>query len=291
MIAITGITGRIGGQLAERLLTVGVAVRAVVRDAHKGDAWTAKGCEVAVADLTDVDALSKAFRGAEVVFVLPPPIFDPEPGFQEAYTAMTAVRDAVRNSGAGKVLYLSTIGAQAKQTTVLSQHTIGEFIFGQLEIPVTYLRPAWFIENTAWDIVSARDNGVMHSFLQPLDKPVPMVAIHDISKLAAELVQENWTGQRVVELEGPSRIAPLDLGAVLSKVLKRQVRVESVPRDSWEGLFVGQGMRNPNPRIRMIDGFNEGWIDFANGFAGTRKGSTTADTVLSDISRNADARR
>jgi hypothetical protein len=50
---------------------------------------------------------------------------------------MTAVRDAVRNSGAGKVLYLSTIGAQARQTTVLSQHTIGEFIFGQLEIPVT----------------------------------------------------------------------------------------------------------------------------------------------------------
>jgi uncharacterized protein YbjT (DUF2867 family) len=285
MIAITGITGRIGGQLAERLLSAGTAVRAVVRDARKGDAWSAKGCEVAVADLTDVDALTKAFRGAEAVFVLPPPIFDPEPGFQEAYTAMTAVRDAVRNSGAGKVLYLSTIGAQARQTSLLSQHTIGEFVLGQLEIPVTYLRPAWFIENTAWDVVSARDNGVMHSFLQPLDKPIPMVAIHDISKLAAELVQENWTGQRVVELEGPSRITPLELGAVLTKVLKREVRVEAVPRGSWEGLFVGQGMRNPNPRIRMIDGFNEGWIDFASGFAGTRKGSTTAETVLSEITQ------
>jgi NAD(P)H dehydrogenase (quinone) len=288
MIAITGITGRIGGQLAERLLSVGAAVRAVVRDARKGDAWTAKGCEVTVADLTDVAALTKAFRGAEVVFVLPPPIFDPEPGFQEAYTAMTAVRDAVRNSGAGKVVYLSTIGAQARQTTLLSQHTIAESIFRQLEIPVTYLRPAWFLENTAWDIASARDNGVMHSFLQPLDKPVPMVAIQDISKLAAELVQENWTGQRVVELEGPSRITPLELGAALSKVLKRDVRVEAVPRDSWEGLFVGQGMRNPNPRIRMIDGFNEGWIDFASGVAGTRKGSTTVDTVLSEMIRNAD---
>jgi uncharacterized protein YbjT (DUF2867 family) len=164
--------------------------------------------------------LTKAFRDAEVVFVLPPPIFDPEPGFQEAYTAMTAVRDAVRNSGAGKVLYLSTIGAQTKQTTVLSQLTIGEFIFGQLEIPVIYLRRAWFIENTAWDIVSARNNGVMHSFLQPLDKPVPMVTV--------ELVQENWTGQRVVELEGPSRTAPLGLGEALSKILKHQVRVEAV---------------------------------------------------------------
>ena len=161
------------------------------------------------------------------------------------------------------MLYLSTIGAQTKQTTVLSQLTIGEFIFGQLEIPVIYLRRAWFIENTAWDIVSARNNGVMHSFLQPLDKPVPMVTV--------ELVQENWTGQRVVELEGPSRTAPLGLGEALSKILKHQVRVEAVPRDSWEGLLVGQGMRSLNPRIRMIDGFNEGWIDFANGFAGTRR--------------------
>ena len=83
MIAITGITGRIGRQLAERLLTVGIAVRAVVRDAHKGDAWTAKGCELAVADLTDVNALTKAFRDAEVVFVLPPPIFDPNRDFRK----------------------------------------------------------------------------------------------------------------------------------------------------------------------------------------------------------------
>jgi uncharacterized protein YbjT (DUF2867 family) len=63
MIAITGITGRIGGQLAERLLTVGVAVRAVVRDARKGDAWTAKGCELAVADLTDVIASHQSLQG------------------------------------------------------------------------------------------------------------------------------------------------------------------------------------------------------------------------------------
>jgi NAD(P)H dehydrogenase (quinone) len=83
MIVISGITGRIGGQLADRLLTVGAAVRAVVRDARKGDAWTAKGCELAVADLTDVIALTKAFRGAVVVFVLPPPILIPNRDFRK----------------------------------------------------------------------------------------------------------------------------------------------------------------------------------------------------------------
>jgi uncharacterized protein YbjT (DUF2867 family) len=289
MIAITGITGRISGRLGDHLLAAGVAVRGVVRDRRKGEAWAAKGCELAVADLTDVDALTRAFRGAEGVFILPPPTFDPEPGFQEAYTAMTALRDAARNAGVGKVLYLSTIGAQARQTNLLSQHTIGEFVFGQLEVPVTYFRPAWFLENAAWDIASARDNGVVHSFLQPLDRQIPMVAIEDIARLAAQLVQENWSGQRVVELEGPSRIAPVDLGTALAKALKRDVKVEAVPRDSWEALFVGQGMRNPYPRIRMVDGFNEGWISFESSFADTRKGSKTIDAVLGELTGNADA--
>jgi uncharacterized protein YbjT (DUF2867 family) len=256
---------------------------------RKGEAWAAKGCELAVADFTDVDALTEAFRDAEGVFVLPPPIFDPEPGFQESYTAMTALRDAVRNSGAGKVLYLSTIGAQAKQTNLLSQHTIGEFVFGQLEVPVTFLRPAWFLENAAWDIASARDNGVIHSFLQPLDRQIPMVAIDDIGRLAAELVQESWSRQRVVELEGRKRVAPIDVGTALAKALKRDVKVEAVPRDSWEALFVSQGMRNPYPRIRMIDGFNEGWISFESSFEDTRKGSTTVDAVLGKLTGSAEA--
>ena len=170
MIAITGITGRIGGQLADRLLAAGVAVRAVVRDPRKAQAWATKGCQLAVADLADTAALTEAFRGTEAVFVLLPPIFDPHPGFLEAYAVANAVRDAVRAAGVGKVLYLSTVGAQAKQTNLLSQHTIGEAVFGQLNIPVTYLRPAWFLENTAWDIASARDQGVIQSFLQPLDR-------------------------------------------------------------------------------------------------------------------------
>jgi uncharacterized protein YbjT (DUF2867 family) len=288
MIAITGITGRIGGQLADRLLAAGVAVRAVVRDPRKAEVWTAKGCELAVAELADVEALAKAFRGAEAVFVLPPPIYDPEAGFQEAYTAMTALRDAVRGAGVGRVLYLSTVGAQAKQTNLLSQHTIGEFIFGQLEIPVTYLRAAWFLENAAWDVPSARDNGVIYSFLQPLDRAIPMVGVDDISRLAAELVQENWAGQRVVELEGPRRVTPLDLGAALAKVLNRDVKVEAVPRDKWAEMFFSQGMRNPYPRIRMLDGFNEGWISFESGENGTRKGSTTVDTVIGQLSGNTD---
>ncbi|MDB5828426.1 MAG: NmrA family transcriptional regulator, partial [Variovorax sp.] len=47
-----------------------------------------------------------------------------------------------------------------------------------------------------------------------------------------------------------------------------------------DALFRSQGMSNPTPRMRMLDGFNEGWIDFEHGPSATRKGTTTLDTVL-----------
>ena len=66
----------------------------------------------------------------------------------------------------------------------------------------------------------------------------------------------------MVELEGPERVTPNDIAAALSKVLGRAVRTEVVPRDTWETLFRSQGMKNPLPRMVMLDGFNEGWIEF-----------------------------
>jgi NAD(P)H dehydrogenase (quinone) len=287
MIAITGITGRIGGRLAAHLMAKGIAVRAVVRDPKKAENWKRQGCEVAVAQQLDEKALTAAFEGAGAVFILPPPTFDPQPGFAETYAAMTAHRNAVRHAGVGKVLYLSTIGAQARQTNLLSQHTIGESIFSELAVPVTYLRPAWFLENISWDIASARDTGVVHSFLNPIDKPVPMVAIEDISRVAAELIQEQGNRHRVVELEGPGRIAPFDIADALGKALGRPVEAQAVPRASWEGLFTRQGMENPYPRIRMLDGFNEGWIEFEGGIEGSRKGEIGVQAVIRKLIDNA----
>jgi hypothetical protein len=51
-------------------------------------------------------------------------------------------------------------------------------------------------------------------------------------------------------------------------------KAQAVPTDSWEALFLAQGVQNPVPRSRMLDGFNEGWIEFERGAAGSRKGTT-----------------
>jgi uncharacterized protein YbjT (DUF2867 family) len=139
------------------------------------------------------------------------------------------------------------------------------------------------MENSSWDVAPAREQGVIPSFLQPLDKPVPMAATADIGRVAAELLQETWKGHRVVELEGPQRVTPNEIAATFADLLGIPVRMEAVPRDTWEALFRSQGMKNPAPRIRMLDGFNEGWIEFESGQAGSRKGRVALKTVLKSL--------
>ncbi len=130
--AITGITGKVGGALARTLLAAGTRVRAIVRDAQKGDAWAARGCEVAVADMEDASALVAAFTGATAVFILPPSEFDPAPGYPEARAVIDSVVEALTAARPKKVLLLSTIGADAPTDNLLSQRTMIEAALGKL---------------------------------------------------------------------------------------------------------------------------------------------------------------
>jgi NAD(P)H dehydrogenase (quinone) len=280
MFAITGITGNVGGEVACNLLAARQPIRGVVRDVLKSNDWAQRCREIAQADINDATALTSAFQGAEGVFVLVPPNFDPSPDFREARATGATLRAALEAARPGKVVYLSTIGAQASQPNLLTQHTIIEQALGDLPVPITFLRPAWFMANSSWDVAPARANGVIPSFLQPLDKPVPMVATGDIGRVAARLLQETWSGRRVVELEGPHRVTPNEIAATFARLLGTPVKMEAVPRETWESLFKSQGMRNPTPRIRMLDGFNEGWIEFESGEAGSQKGSVALETVL-----------
>ena len=279
MFAVTGITGNVGGEVARNLLAAGQPVRAVVREIGKGETWTKLGCDLVEADINDASALTTAFRGVDGVFVLVPPNFDPSPDFREARAIAATLRSAIEAARPGRVVYLSTIGAQATQSNLLTQHSIIEQALGESSIPISFLRPGWFMENSIWDVAPAR-NGMISSFLQPLNKPVPMVATADIGRVAAQLIQTTWNGRSVVELEGPHRVTPKEIAATFADLLGRPVKTEAVPRETWESLFKSQGMKNPLPRIQMLDGFNEGWIEFQSGESGSRKGKIELRTVL-----------
>jgi uncharacterized protein YbjT (DUF2867 family) len=287
MFSIIGITGRVGGGAAGLLLGMGKQVRAVVRDEARGHVWASKGASVAVADITDGDSLGRAIAGSEAVFVMLPPLFDPSPGFPEAKRQIDSLSAALRQSEAKRIVALSTIGAHVTRPNLLNSLHMMEESFSQLPMPVTFLRPGWFMENHAGDVSSAISEGIIHSYLQPVEHAIPMIATKDIGALAGTLLLESWQGKRIVELEAKTRVSSADIAATLTDILGKPVKAEPVPRARWEEVFRAQGMKNPMPRIQMIEGFNEGWIEFEVGREGSVKGQTSLKAVLEEMVRDA----
>ncbi|HYZ83711.1 MAG TPA: NmrA family NAD(P)-binding protein [Bryobacteraceae bacterium] len=290
MFAVTGITGQVGGAVARILLAQGKSVRAVVRSVEKGAAWAKQGCDTAIAEIDDAAGLAKAFADTQGVFLMTPPDFDPEPGFPQTHRAAAAIKSAVLAARPRRVVFLSAVGAHVAEPNLLNNSKITEEMLRTLPVPVALLRAAWFMENASWDVEQAR-TGMMSSFLQPLDHAIPMVARADIASTAVDLLAgASWSGVRIVELEGPRRYSANDIAAAFSAALGRAVQIRAVPRESWEAAFRSQGMKNPTPRIRMLDGFNEGWIDFEGGEAQRRNGNTRLEQVVCSLLEKANHR-
>jgi uncharacterized protein YbjT (DUF2867 family) len=112
-----------------------------------------------------------------------------------------------------------------------------------------------------------------------------MVATEDIGKLAAKILQQDWTGTRHPEIEGPQRYSALDAAAAFMAVLGRDVRPLAVPRESWATLFERQGTppERTAARIEMLDGFNSGWIDFDPKATEHSRGERTQEEVFRSL--------
>ena len=286
MFVINGITGKVGGRVADILLEAGLPVRALVRSVDKGASWKARGCEIAlVPDAADAQSLAPAFAGATGV-LMNPPNYDSERDFPDIQRSAKATAEAIAKAKPDKIVLLSTIGAHVQEFNLLNRSTLFEHMLANAGVPVAFLRAAWFMENAAWDLAAAR-SGRIESYLQPLDRKIDMVSAKDIGRAAADLLREQWSGVRIVELSGPQKYSPRDEAAAFAAALGRDVKVVEVPRAEWEQRFRREGMQHPEARIRMLDGFNEGWIDFQCEGTERRTGTVELAQVLSEVAAGA----
>ena len=153
MYSITGITGNVGGSVAHNLLAAGQSVRAVVRDIGKGDVWAERGCEVVKADIADATSLASAFRGAEGVFVLVPPNFDPAPGFPEARATAAALKSALERARSRQ----SRIPVHDRRTSELNPTCLpstpsSSRCWESCRCRLLSFDRRWFMENSRWDV-------------------------------------------------------------------------------------------------------------------------------------------
>jgi NAD(P)H dehydrogenase (quinone) len=265
MYAITGITGHVAGVIGNLLLEKRVPVRAVVRNMEKGEAWKMKGAEPAIAELHDEEALQRAFTGCEGVFVMTPTLFNSLDPMVEHDRMLDALYSALQEAQPKKVVFLSSVGAQHPSGTgaIKKLHHM-EQMFSRLTMPNASIRAAWFMDNFQGVIGYARETGMLPSFLDPTTLTIPMVATKDIGAIAAGLLTENWSGRRIIELEGPCRYSTKDVAFVLSYLAKKNVVAVPIPAEEYRQTYRSLGL-TPSAASLMAEmnrGFNAEYIGF-----------------------------
>ncbi|WP_457588987.1 NmrA family NAD(P)-binding protein [Ensifer canadensis] len=276
MYAVLGVSGKTGAATARALLGQNVALRAIVRDQTKEEIWAAKGAQVAVADIDNTRQLAAALNGTAATYLLNPPTYGAEDPFAEAERRAEIFVKAIELSDTQRVVVLSSISAHLPEDNgIIHTNYLFEQRLRTLAKPVAFLRAGYFFENWGHSLGSAKSEGILPSLLSRLSVAIPMVATADIGLVAAKLMQEFWTGQRVIELAGPSNTSPEEVAVAIGRALSRKLKAIAVPREAWPDIFAGAGMSSRAVRafIEMYDGFNNGTIRFEN--EKPQRGSTT----------------
>ena len=286
LFVVTAVSGRTGAATARTLLDAGERVRVVVRDESKGHIWAKQGAEVAIADLSDVDAL----WGVHGAYVISPQQYSSTTLFEQAEIVADAIAEAAVKVRLPKLVALSSVGAdQPKGTGWISMNRMLEQSLEQVGVHVTFLRAAYFIENWSAMVDTVITESILPSFLAPLDQKIAMVATTDVGLIAADALREHWNGVRTIELEGPTPYSPNEVADTFCRALGKPIPAVEIPESDWSKMLSPHGfsLAAIDGFTEMTQGLNTKHITFTgNSKIDHRKGVTPLDTVISTMLTN-----
>jgi uncharacterized protein YbjT (DUF2867 family) len=143
-VAVTGVTGYVGGRLVPELLAAGHRVRAVARNPARlrGRPWYDR-VDVVQADAGDLDAIRTALTGVDVAYYLVHALGSGQRfEARDRRTALTFAQ-AAREAGVGRIVYLGGLfpEGEALSPHLESRKEVGEILLAS-GVPTAVLRAA-----------------------------------------------------------------------------------------------------------------------------------------------------
>jgi uncharacterized protein YbjT (DUF2867 family) len=235
MILVTGATGTIGSELVRLLVDRGEPVRALVRDPARAASVLPDRVQLFRGDLTDPASIDEAVLGSSKLFLLGPP--------DERLVELEAnVIDAARRACCVEhVVKLSAIHADpASPARFCAWHGQSEQHVRDANLPHTFLRPNFFMQNTLGLAAGIREHGTIY---QPSGGARgSYVDARDVAAVAAAALTRRGHAGQTYTLTGPEALSYADIAAILSRVAGKPVRFVDVPRDTAKPALVSTGM-------------------------------------------------
>jgi uncharacterized protein YbjT (DUF2867 family) len=245
MYVILGATGNTGSVAARRLLDRGQKVCVVGRDGKRLAPFASRGADAFPANVLDTDAMSRAFAGADGVYVLIPPAMSIEDfgAYQDEVTE--SIAKTLGKAGVTHAVTLSSVGADKPDKTgpVVGLHKM-EKRLGQIKgLNALHLRAGYFMENTLAQIGVIKSLGMMAGPVRA-DVLLPMIATRDIGVAAAEaLLRPDFKGQQTQELLGPRDVAYAEAAKIIGAAIgKPGLAYVQLPDEQVIQAMMGMGM-------------------------------------------------
>jgi NAD(P)H dehydrogenase (quinone) len=210
-LAVTGVTGGLGGRVARRLADRGVAQRLVVRDPTR--APELPGAEVVPADYGDGEAMRRALDGVDTLFLV---------SASEAFDRVqlhTGAVDAAVAAGVQRIVYTSFLACSADATfTFARDHWHTEEHLRQTGVRHTFLRDSLYLDFVP---LFVGGDGVIRG--PAGDGRVAAVARDDIADVAVAVLLGDGHDGRTYHLTGPAAFTLQQAAEELSRVSGRTI--------------------------------------------------------------------
>lgn len=236
---ITGSIGNISKPIVIGLVQAGHSVQVITSSADRIKSIEALGAKALVGSLNDQAFLNNAFKGADVVYTMIPPIWQTTNWRASQLQISKNYTEAIQANSIKHVVNLSSIGAHEPNGV---GPVTGLYDFEQLlnkisNLAVKHLRPSFFYYNFLAQIGLIKQAGIMGANYGGSEK-IFLVHPTDIASAALEeLVNLNFTGSSVRYVIGDERSGQ-EVATVLGKSIGKDLNwVEFTDEQQKQGLL------------------------------------------------------
>ena len=286
-IVILGATGTVGSKISAILLNEGHQVTLIARHTETLEKYREQGATIVTADITNVDILTNAFKGADSAFVLMPDNVKAENtrAYQREVTGRLI--EVIENSGISYIVNMSSLGAHMHEGTGIMAGTGEQEVrLNQLrDVNVLHIRSAYFMENFLRTISVVKNRGINGTAADG-DHAIPMVATQDVAKVAAGYLSGlEFKGKVVQAVMGPRNYSLREFTGIVGEVIgKPDLAYVQFPVDQAKEAFLKNGFSSDfvDNLIEMGTAIKTGFMNYQQRDDSTTT-STTAEEFVNEV--------
>lgn len=233
-IVVTGATGNIGYYVVKELIEKGAKVKAAVTNPSSVKAPLNKfDCEFIEFDFLKPETFESALFEVDRIFLIRPP------QLAKPKRDMMPFLETAKAKGIKHIVFVSLLGVEKNP---IVPHRKIEDMIRALEIPYTFLRPSFFMQNlntTHQEDIKLRDELYM-----PVGKAkTSFIDTRDIALIAANCLVEDIHFNKSYTLTGSEAVNYYQVADILTEVLNRKISYKNPPTLKFRQTLIRRGTK------------------------------------------------